>query len=248
MGFLYALIATNINLIFIRDLPLYNNLWVNITEIFWTTLAGALMGFIVNWPEASYLGIFVASLLGGFTIVIGTIIKALQVSGAFGLVLVTFFYIIFPLIALFVPLTALLRWVAGYILKTTDRTWWKWHSLRLYLALFASVVLVGSFAMYSKEAVAVLQAMNNQIIKIQTSGTEKVPYVFQTVSDVVAHASTEYSLEWTDDLKRFPFTMQGDGNNAGTFLQMVFVYFKSGEEIVCLYKNNAILYLCTQMQ
>lgn len=248
MGFLYSLIATNVNLIFIRDLPLYNNFWINVNEIFWATLAGGLMGFIVNWPEAPYLGVFLASLLGGLTIVIGTLINALQVRGSFGLVIITFFYIVFPLIALFVPLTALLRWVAGYLLKMTDRTWWKWHSLRLYLALFASVLIVGGFTLYSKEARTLLKAMNTQIINVQTSGTEGVPYVFQTVSEVVAKASPEYTLEWTDDLKRFPFSLQGDENNAGTFLQMVLVYFKSGEEIACLYKNNAVMYLCAQVQ
>jgi hypothetical protein len=222
LGLLYSLIATNINLIFVRDLPLYNNTWVNINQIFWATLAGAVMGFVVNWPEASYLGIFVASLLGGLTIVIGTLIKALQVNGSFGFVIITFFYIIFPLIALFVPLTALLRWV--------------------------SAVLVGSFEMYSTEARNVLQAMNSQIIKIQTSGVKDVPFAFKTVSEVVANASSEYSLEWTDDLQRFPFSFQGDENNSGTFLQMVLVYFKSGETIACLYKNNAVLYLCAQIQ
>jgi hypothetical protein len=244
MGLVYGLVSTYINLVFIRGIPLYNDALSNLNQIFWSILAGAIMGFVVNWPEAAFLGVLVASLLGSVTIFIGTLIKSLQAQGSYGLLLVTFFYFILPLTALFVPLTALVRWVAGYIHQAADKKWWNWHYLRIYIGLFLLTVIVGSFAMYSSEAQAHLRTMNAQIIKVQSSHFENIPWAFEEISSIVANASSDYALEWTDDLDRFPYSLQGEDDSSGLALQAVFAYFSSGETVVCLFTGDSTIYLC----
>ncbi len=246
MGFLYSLIAATINLISIRDIPIYSSPVLIMNQVFWATLAGGVMGFIVNWPEAGFLGVLVASLLGAVTIFLGTLLKATQTYGAYGMVLVGFAYVILPMTVLFVPMTALLRWAAGYFLQIADRPWWVWRSLRLYLVLIAIVVITGSLALYPSEARASLRKMDELIKQVQASGPNDAPWAFQTVAETISRADDKYSLEWTDDLGRFPYSLAGEDNNSGTTLQVVFAYFDSGETIACLFKNETTLNLCVQ--
>jgi hypothetical protein len=248
MGFLYSLISTYINYAFIRDIPLFNDVSANLTQIVFYTLAGALMGFVVNWPEVGFFGIAAASLLGSIIIFIGALIKSLQVQGSYGLLLVAFFYFTLPLAALFVPLTALLRWAAGDIQQHPRRRFWTWHSLRVYLGLLLLTVIVGSFAMYSSEAWSNLRLMNEKIIQVQSSDLKDLPQPFKEISAVVANASRDYSLEWTDDLERFPYSLNGEEDSVGLSLRAVFAYFSSGESVACLFSSETSFYFCARVR
>jgi hypothetical protein len=246
LGFLYSLIAATINLIFIHDVPLYISPELILNQIFWATVAAGLMGFIVNWPEAGFLGVLAASFLGGITIFLETLLRAVQAYGSFGLVLVTFVYMILPMAALFIPLTALLRWAGGYFLQIADQPWWVWRSLRVYLFLIAIAVILGSMPLYSSEARSSLRKMDAMIKHVQDFGPDDASWAFRTVAETVSQADDNYSLEWTDDLRRFPYSLVEEGSYSSATLQVVLAYFDSGETIACLFGSDATLNLCAQ--
>jgi len=249
IGFLYSLVASTINPLLIRDLPLYSNSMANLNQIFWATLAGAVMGYIVNWPEAGLPGIMLASLLGSVTIFIETLIRATQSYGTYGLLLVTFIYIILPLSVFFLPLTGLLRWVSGYLLQSGNSPWWKWYSLRMYLSLIILSILVGSLKLYSAEARASLHKVNETIKLVQSSGVDKSPWGFRNIADTTYKADRHYQLEWTDDMSRFPYPFGGEDNTSSPTFGVVLVYFKGGETITCLVRStDANVYLCEQLK
>jgi len=79
------------------------------------------MGFFVNWSENGFLGVMLASFLGVVTIFSGTLLNAAQSYGAYGIVIVGLAYLILPTTVLFLPLTGLLRWPAGYFQQIADK-------------------------------------------------------------------------------------------------------------------------------
>lgn len=248
LGFLNALVSGTINLVFIRDLPVYYEPISLLNQILWMTLSGAVMGFVVNLPEAGLLGVVLASLLGALTVFVGTILNAMRSYGSYGLVLVSFLYVVLPMMVFFLPLSVLLRWAAAYFEQPENNPWWKWRSLRVRLILAGLAILVGSFPLYSSEARAAMHAVDDVIRDVQGEGLEAAPYPFRAVSAVVLQADHEYMLEWTDDLQRFPYSLIGEDNTSGFVLQLVFAHFKSGEVIACLLRDNSELYMCEPVQ
>jgi hypothetical protein len=248
MGFLYTWVAATINPIVIRDLPLVSNLSVAIGHIILATLAGALMGFIVNWTMDSLPGILVTSLLGAVAFFATTLMNAAQAGGASATLIVLFGYTILPMSVLFLPLTALLRWATGYLLRPDSGRWWHWRSLRVILGLFALAIAVGVLPLYSKEARQSLHTMNDTITLVQTSGPGSGPYGFRSVADAVSRASRTWSLEWTDDLHRFPNASTGEDSTITVSTDVVFAYFDSGETIACLIQKNTLIFICSQLR
>jgi len=248
MGFLYTWVAATINPIVIRDLPLVSNLSVAIEHIILATLAGALMGFIVNWTMDSLPGILVTSLLGAVAFFATTLMNANQAGGTSAAVIVLFGYTILPMSVLFLPLTTLLRWATGYLLRPDAGPWWHWRSLRVILGLFALAIAVGVLPLYSKEARQSLHTMNDTITLVQTSGPGSGPYGFRSVADVVSRASRTWSLEWTDDLHRFPNASTGEDSTSTVSTDVVFAYFDSGETITCLIQKNTLIFICSQLR
>jgi hypothetical protein len=248
MGFLYTWVAAAINPIVIRDLPLVSDLSVAIGHIILATLAGALMGFIVNWTEDSLPGILVTSLLGAVAFFAMTLMNASQSGGPSVTLIVLFGYTILPMSVLFLPLTALLRWAAGYLLRPDAGPWWHWRSLRVILGLFALAIAVGVLPLYSKEARRSLHIMNDTITLVQTSGPGSSPYGFRSLAEAVSRASRTWSLEWTDDLRRFPYAATGEDSTSTVSTDVVFAYFDSGETIACLIQNNTLIFICSQLR
>jgi len=247
LGFLYSLISATINLLLIHDVPLYSNSAHILNQVFWATLVAGIMGLIVNWSETGFPGLLVASLLGAITIFIETLLRAAHDFGAFGLVLVSFAYMILPMAVLFIPLNALLRWAAGYFLQIANQPWWSWRSLRVRMILIIIAVVVGSMPLYSSEARDSLHKMDEIIRLVRVSGPEESPWAFKPVVEIVGQAEGNYSLEWTDDIRRFPFSLIGE-ENRGSTQQIVFAYFDSGKQIACLFGREVTLTLCVQVK
>jgi len=86
--------------------------------------------------------------------------------------------------------------------------------------------------------------MDELIQRVRDSGTDDTPRAFQMVAETISHAGDKYSLEWTDDLRRFPYSFVGEGNSSSESLQVVLAYFDSGETIACFFKSNGSVNLC----
>ncbi|MBU2610051.1 MAG: hypothetical protein KJ606_03760 [Chloroflexi bacterium] len=246
VGFIYSLVSATINHIYIRDIPLYLDASAVFNHVRLTTLAGAAMGYVVNWPEQGVIGVAVASLLGTLAMIITSVVNALAGGGQVAVVLLTYVYIGMPIAVMFIPLSGLFRWAAGSFQNNIRSHGWGARSLKIPMALVLLAILVGSFSLYSAEARKTLYKMNGYIQEAQVSGNEKIPAAFHQVAQIARQGGQDYTLEWSDDLGRFPMLLADDAGYSSFAYQVVLAHFKSGETIACLFDTDALLYFCMQ--
>lgn len=246
VGFIYSLVSATINHIYIRDIPLYLDASAVFNHVILTTLAGAAMGYVVNWPEQGVIGVAVASLLGTLAMIITSVANALAGGGQVAVVLLAYVYIGMPIAVMFIPLSGLFRWAAGSFQNKIRSRGWGARSLKIPMALVLLAILVGSFSLYSAEARKTLYKMNGYIQEAQVSGNEKIPAAFQQVAQIARQGGQDYTLEWSDDLGRFPMLLADDAGYRGFTYQVVLAHFKSGETIACLFDTDALLFFCMQ--
>lgn len=246
VGFIYSLVSATINHIFIRDIPLYLDASAVFNQVILTTLASAVMGYVVNWPEQGVIGVAVASLLGTLAMILTSVVNTLAGGGMVAVVLLSYVYIGPPIAVLFIPLTGLFRWSASSFQNNIRARGWGARSLKIPLALVSLAIIVGSFSLYSAEARNTLYKMNGYIQEAQTSGNEKIPTAFRQVAQIARQEGQEYTLEWSDDLKRFPMLLTDEAGYSSFAYQMVLAHFKSGETIACLFDKDASLFYCAQ--
>lgn len=246
VGFIYSLVSATINHIFIRDIPLYLDASTVFNQVILTTLAGAAMGYVVNWPEQGVIGVAVASLLGTLAMILTSVVNALAGGGMVAIVLLAYVYIGLPIAVLFIPLTGLFRWAASSFQNNIRARGWGARSLKIPLVLVSIAIIVGSFSLYSAEARNTLYKMNGYIQEAQTTGNEKIPTAFRQVAQIARQGGQEYTLEWSDDLGRFPMLLADDAGYSSVAYQVVLAHFKSGETIACLFDKDASLFFCMQ--
>jgi hypothetical protein len=122
--------------------------------------------------------------------------------------------------------------------------------MRVILGLIALGILFGSFVIIPKEGRMMLAKMDEYVRNAQATGVENVPTIFRPVVDIVQDASSIYTLEWTDDLSKYPFSLGSEDAPAqvSELLNVVFVRFESGEEIACVFRLAGTLYTCTEVK
>jgi len=253
LGFTYSVVTQTVNYFMVPDLPLYSdgNL---VFRILFGTLTGAFLGFLVNAFENGLVGTVVGSLLGTLAVVFGGLSRASSSSETIALVALTLVYTFIPITVLFLPLTALLRWAAGYYhhegVVTIGGMFSRWRNMRVILGLIALAILFGSFVIIPKEGRMLLAQMDEYVRSAQATGAENVPSIFRSVVEVAQRASSSYSLEWTDDLAKYPFSLGSEDSptQVSELLNVVFVRFESGEEIACVFRLTGTLYTCTEVK
>jgi hypothetical protein len=253
LGFSYSFFTQTVNYFVVPDLPLYSdgNL---LFRILFGTLTGAFLGFLVNAFENGLVGTVVGSLLGTIAVVFGGLSRASSSSETTALVALTLVYTFIPMTVLFLPLNVLLRWAAGYYhhegVVTIRGMFSRWRHLRVILGLIALAILFGSFVVIPKEGRMMLAKMDEHVRDAQATGAENVPSIFQPMVDIVQDASSSYTLEWTDDLSKYPFSLGSEDAPAqvSELLNVVFVRFGSGEEIACVFRLTGTLYTCTEIR
>lgn len=245
VGLLYGLVSTHINVLFIRDVPLYYNVQSAFNSIVWSVIVAALLGILVNLPYYALSGVALASLVGAIGVAAqGVLDTADSVEGLFSTIFLMA-YMFLPLVILFVPFNALLRWSSQQILSGSERPGWTWPRLRsLVLCTFLSL-LVGSFSLYPANARKMLQRMDG-FIQAAKSDSGSVPYEFSQAAPVAQNASPQYRLAWTDDTSVYPDMLFYEDSLTAFRLQVVSAHFQSGESIYCLFREmDGNLYLCS---
>lgn len=253
LGFTYSFVTQTVNYFVVPDLPLYSdgNLFF---RILFGTLTGAFLGFLVNAFENGLVGTVVGSLLGTLAVVFVGLSRASSSSETIALVALTLVYTFIPITVLFLPLTALLRWAAGYYhhegVVTIGGMFSRWRNMRVILGLIALAILFGSFVIIPKEGRMLLAKMDEYVRSAQATGAENVPTLFRPLAEVAQRASSSYSLEWTDDLTKYPFSLGSEDSptQVSERLNVVFVRFESGEEIACVFRLTGTLYTCTEVK
>ena len=254
MGLIYSLLSQTVNYFVVPDLPLYSDGNI-VFRILFGTLIGAFLGFLVNAFANGVTGVVIGSLLGTAAVVFGGLSKAANTSTeATALVALTLLYTFIPITVLFFPLTGLLRWAAGYYhhegVVTIGGMFTRWRYMRVILGLIALSAFFGSFVIIPEEGRMMLAKMNEYIISVQASGVENGPTTFHQVADVVIGASSTYTLEWTDDLSKYPYSLGSEESpsQVNALLNVVFARFESGEKIACVFRMSGALYTCSEVK
>jgi hypothetical protein len=246
VGFLYGVVSSNVNFVIIRDVPLRYDFNAMLASTGLSLLVGAILGVIVNLPHHSLPGVTLASLVAAIGVAVRGLLDTGYSSEKLFSTLFLTLYTFLPLIVIFIPFNALLRWSSQKILLRNNRPGWNWPGLTsLILWTFLSVV-VGSFSLYPANALKMLQKMDGFIKTAQGDGSKSLPYEFSKVAPVVQTASAQYDLAWTDDTDVYPELLFFEDTLAMFRLNVVLAYFQSGETIFCLFREvDANLYLCT---
>jgi len=253
MGLTYTVFTQTVNYFAVPDLPLYSDGNI-LLKILIGTLTGAFLGFLVNTFSNGLAGVVIGSLLGTAAVIFEGLMKAANTSTeATALVALTLLYTFLPITVLFLPLTTLLRWAAGYYqhegIVTTGGMFSRWRNMRVILGLIALAILFGSFAIIPEQGRMMLAKMNEYIVSAQTSGVENVPPNFRQVSDIAQNASSIFTLEWTDDLSKYPASLGSEDapGQVTTLYNLVIARFESGEKIACIFRLNGAIFICSKI-
>jgi hypothetical protein len=244
-GLCYGLVSEHINLVLYPEFPIYyqpGNTFIKILE---SGFIGGVLGFISGSFSSSYLGILAASSIGAASVIVTGIVNGTEKDILANVLLMV--YGLLPLITLFIPISALLRWAANLIHDKSLGTIWQWHRGKGMVILLCASIIVGSFSAYPREAKVALGNMQQFISQAQIG--EETPYLFSTVSPILEKASRDYMLAWSDDISTFPL---GDGRESLAAMPITYnvvtAYFKSGEVIACLFRPGGALQLCAELR
>lgn len=245
-GALYGLVSANVNFVFIRDVPLRYDLGGMVATVAWSLLAGAVLGVIVNIPYHALSGVALASLAAAIGVAAQGVLETSYAVEKLFSTLFLMMYAFLPLIILFVPFNALLRWSSQQILLKSDRPGWNGPRLRSLALWTFLAVLIGSFSLYPAIARKMLLKMDGLIQTAQSEPGKSLPYEFSQVAPVVREAGAQYGLAWTDDTSVYPEPLFFEETLTTFRLHVVSARFQSGETIYCLFREvDANLYLCT---
>ncbi len=245
-GTLYGLVSAHINLILYPDLPLR----YQVSEMLLSTLQSGLslgaLGFLVCVISTSYAGVLAASAFGAAGVVASGTFGGSEKDVIANLLLALYGFL--PLVALFIPLNALLRWAANR-LGDDELPLRSWGRVRGTIILVALAVLVGVFSAYPREAQLSLARMQQYISTARSADSENVPFMFTDMVAIVKNAGQGYTLEWDEDTGAFP---AGNGREnlaaAQMLMTMVTARFETGEAIACLFRSDGALQLCARLQ
>jgi hypothetical protein len=126
----------------------------------------------------------------------------------------------------------------------------RWRNLRVILGLIALGILFGSFVIIPKEGRMMLAQMDEYVRDAQATGAENVPSIFRSLVGLTQGASSSFTLEWTDDLSKYPLSLGSEESptQVSELFNVVFVRFESGEEIACVFRLTGTLYTCTEVK
>lgn len=246
VGFVYGLMAANINILVIRDLPLRYDFGETVTSTVLALAVGALMGFLVNIPHDALKGVGLASLTAALGIAASALIDAGDAPERRLSTLLVMGYVFLPLVVLFVPFNALLRWSSHQVLpyKNTPR-WSSWPRLRSALMWTFLAGLVGSFSLYPDTARQMMYRMVD-LIQMTQNRSEAIPFEFVKYQKTIQSASPNFTIEWSDDLRAYPEPLFTEDARTNLRLQVVIVHFDSGQSLYCLFREvDKNVYLCT---
>jgi hypothetical protein len=248
IGLVYGLVFNNINILLIRDIPLQYSLSKSLADTIIATLLLGALGYIVNWPETAFTGVTIPSVFGALALAIGTLSKTDGSAGSVISVLFVQMYTFLPTIVLFLPLNLLLRWSASQFYHNAHEPLLGRHKVRALVVILGAAILVGSFTMYSQGARNLMRKTNAYILAIQKDGVSaNVPPAIKELTDVIQRSGPAYTLDWSDDLRKFPAALVFEDAFMMERLEVVLIYFDNGEQAACLFRaTDRSLYLCSK--
>lgn len=246
-GILYGLITANINPIIYREFRIYYHAGEALLAVAQAGLTVAVLGMLAGLKESSYQGVIISATVCAT----GVVISGVQLDSAEKMVstaLLTL-YGFLPLVVLFIPLSAMLRWSANLIQTHAEISLSKWQRNKGVVILLFLAMVVASFSVYPQEARLALSRMQGLIEQTQLSSNDETPYFFKDMVPIIKNAGQAYSLSWSNDITSFPM---GNGSESLTAtsvtMSMVTARFEAGEAIACLFRTDGALQLCAVIE
>jgi hypothetical protein len=242
IGLVFALVSQSINYLALPGLPLFVPPFGALLNATAYTLLGALTGLLVAWPENSAFGVIFGSLLAGLVVTItafltGTLDNEILFSKITVLVL-----LFVPVMAAFVPIMILLRWVFGREANAhhEERSLgepWRVTRLVLPVGLVLIAGLLGFTQQYPGYGVSATLRMNDLIqqgMKAQT--VEELPASLQPsyVNHFLDKANVPYTLQWDSDQGNKYAIPRFSGSVPPS---IVIARFENGYLLVCLFTS-----------
>jgi hypothetical protein len=245
LGLAFGLLPQLPNRIALPGIPLYQPPLGPMGNIALAVLGGALLGLISAWPEGSFGGIALASILSAILIAVGNLIQARPAGNQLMAVPIITIFLSFVLWGMLMPLIAAIRWgvnklVAGHIDRTPIVT-----RLTVPALVVLAVGLVAASRLYRGEARFLLARTHALLQEGQAAaGAGALPEAFRApdVGPFVERAKGDYTLAWErSNIERYRIPRPGknfDNHSA------VVARFKDGWNLVCLYVTPEDVPLC----
>jgi hypothetical protein len=246
-GLAYALVSEHINPLLYAQFHIYYQASEAITAMLRAGLIVALLGLLACLPDSSSRGMLLAAVAS----TIGMVAAGLQgaTPEAIATTALLTAYTFLPMVILFLPLSALLRWSANLIQNQEQPIQPAWKKFRGVMALLGLALLVGSFSAYPRDAQTMLKRMQDVIEKTQSGDKANLPYFFENIADTVENASPNYSLAWSDDIRFFPLGTGSESLAAiNVGMSAVTARFESGETVACLFRSDGAFQLCARIE
>jgi hypothetical protein len=244
MGLAYSLVAQNINGIYLPGIPIYEAAPGKTMTIIITILIGGLMGLITAWPEdalpgalfGAVTGITASSLYNIYLSEQGT----LQIAGA----LIVFIMTFLPRAVLFLPLTALTRWVIGEWSRELRDV--NFSVTRLALSLLLVVLLagaIGALSLYPRQARQVLETTHSLIqTGKQSTSLEELPDELKPVDGFIQNSRVAFTLRLSEDPDQLPITRPVSAYNETEYA--VIVNYENGFRFGCVFTPPLLHAIC----
>jgi hypothetical protein len=231
----YGSISATINLIVLNDVPMYFDVGKVGASILWMMLGGAVLGYVVGWPFSSLAGVALGAFSGTVLIFIMTFSGALDRSGAIPLGMIMAFYGFFPLTVIMFPVMILLRWGISSLRRSFEETNFP-KRLRTIAILFILSALVGMTSMLTGEQRNLVRRMDRYVQTAQGRDSQPLPAMFEPIVSTIRSADPIYTLEWTDNLDRFPIPVILEDAFMAARMEIVFAHFDNGVSVACLFR------------
>jgi hypothetical protein len=245
MALAFGLVAMNLNRVLLPGVPFYQppfGPWGNLILL---GLAGAAVGLVCAWPENAVIGTFAAAALGALLLVAFNMLAARSWGDRLWVFLIGNAALYVPLAALCVPLTALMRWIAGRQDEARQLRLPAWRRIPGPLVLCLLAGACGLFTLYHADTRAALASFNRTLTQAQAAGTGGTLPAYLQTSDVggfLEHARGAYTIvHEADNIDRFRIPRPGlNFDDQQAFIAR----FDSGWSLVCIYPTPNTDPLC----
>jgi hypothetical protein len=234
MGLLYAILSQYINVIVLPGIPLFETSPGRLSATLLSTLGGAALGLIAAWPASVLAGVAFSGLAGALGVVIGSFLNTTGSQGMVASLAFNLFYIFIPMIVMFMPIGALIRWGINTLTIHNDGSDAPaWQKIAIVGGILVAAGVVGSLGLYSPEEQNGLRAINTVILSgVIAQAREELPDSLRSVNGFVENASEVYSLEVTDETDLYQGPIPEASNEMSRVT--VLVRFQNGFSFVCI--------------
>jgi uncharacterized membrane protein YidH (DUF202 family) len=236
-GLGFGIVSQTINSWFLPGLRFYQPPLGPAGNVGLITAGGALLGLLSSWADNSIIGVLVGSTVSMLAFVLDSVLRLRTGSELrTGVILISLFMFLLPLVALAVPVVGLFRWAVNRQTEARHDREPLASRLPLPLALFVIVSALGALALYHSDARTELARMDLLVQEgLQAANVASLPRPLQAaeIGNFREQARGAYTLTWDRDEQnryRVPRPAYRLDEQA-----LVIARFANGYTLICLF-------------